>query len=100
MPEMSLSVTRWNPLSRGHCPRCGAFCRPSHHRLNGHPTVSCPNDFNEPHMSKTRRQIKLKQKPDIRPCGFLWYAPWSAPVLARTCTIAREAAGISSYGTP
>jgi hypothetical protein len=74
---MTLAIVRWNPLARGHCPRCGAFCRLSHLRLNGKPTVACPNDFNEPHMAKTRRQVRLRQQPDIRPCGFLWYAPWA-----------------------
>jgi hypothetical protein len=78
---MTLAVVRWNPLARGHCPRCGAFCKPSDIRLLGHPTVACPNDYHEKHMAKARRQIKQKRDPDIRVCGFLWFAPWSVPAL-------------------
>lgn len=77
---MTLAIVRWNPLARGHCPRCGAFCRLSPLRLNGRRTVVCPNDFNEPHMAKVRRQIRLRQKPDIKPCGWLWFAPWACTI--------------------
>lgn len=69
---MSLNLVKWAPLLQGHCPRCGAVVQLSNLRVNPQRSmVVCPNDYS------VSRVKKLADNGQLKPCGFLWYAPWS-----------------------
>ena len=69
--EVTLALEKSDRLFLGRCPRCGAVLRISNARVNGHQMCVCPMHY---------RGAKDKNP---KPCGFLWYAPWSQPVIDR-----------------
>jgi len=74
---MTTAITRWDPLFLGLCPRCSAVLHLSELKIAGQAAVVCPNDYSVSRVKKLADAGKLK------PCGFLWYAPWSRTVIER-----------------
>lgn len=74
---MTLALEIADRLFLGRCPRCGAVLLLSNARVNGHQMCVCPMHY----------KGTLDKNPN--PCGFIWYAPWSAPVIERRRKVKR-----------
>ncbi len=67
---MNLAIERYHPLRLGFCPRCGSPLSLTASRVQEDTAmVACQKEW----IRKGGKRVAF--------CGFLWFAPWSAPVL-------------------